>query len=111
MATQVYETVEIELQDGSTVTIKPINIKNLRRLMATWNKTSEAKSEDEFLDILLECTNIAFSQFNPDVTKEQLEELLDLQTMYKILEVAADIKLNDPNLLREAQEAVGRNLT
>jgi len=29
--------------------------------------------------------------------------------MYKILEVAADIRLNDPNLLAAAQELVGQN--
>jgi hypothetical protein len=29
--------------------------------------------------------------------------------MYKILEVAADIKLNDPNLLTAAQELAGMN--
>jgi len=39
---------------------------------------------------------------------EKLEEAVDLQTMYKILEIAADIKLNDPNLVATAQELAGR---
>jgi hypothetical protein len=49
-------------------------------------------------------------QFAPEISeKEKLEEALDLQSMYKILEVAADIKLNDPNLLTAAQELAGMN--
>jgi hypothetical protein len=58
----------------------------------------------------LACTQIAFKQFDPSLAanKETLEELLDIQTMYKILEIAADIKLNDPNLLAATQELVGQ---
>jgi hypothetical protein len=40
-------------------------------------------------------------------TKEQLEELIDLPTVYKVIEVAAGIKLNDPNALAAA--LVGTN--
>lgn len=111
MATQVYETIELELLDGRTITIKPLNLKNLRLVMKEWQKASEVKSEDEFLDVLVKCTSIAFRQFAPDLadTPEDLEELVDLQTMYKILEVSADIRLNDPNLVATAQELAGRN--
>jgi hypothetical protein len=79
--------------------------------MKEWSKASEAKDEDEFLDILINCTQIAFKQFNPSLAgdREALEGALDLQTMYKILEVAAEIKLNDPNLVAMAQELVGTN--
>ena len=110
MATKVYETVELELLDGRTITVKPLNLKNLREVMKKWQKASEVQNEDEFLDVLIQCTSIAFRQFAPDLaeTKEQLEEAVDLQTMYKILEVAADIKLNDPNLVATAQELAGR---
>ena len=110
MATQVYETIELELLDGRTIVVKPLNLKNLREVMKEWQKASEVKSEDEFLDVLIKCTSIAFRQFAPDLEGvEELEELVDLQTMYKILEVAADIKLNDPNLVATAQELAGRN--
>jgi len=112
MATKVYETIELELLDGRTITVKPLNLKNLRQVMKEWQKASEVKSEDEFLDVLIECTSIAFKQFAPDLvaegSEEEIEELVDLQTMYKILEVAADIKLNDPNLVATAQELAGR---
>lgn len=111
MATQVYETVELELLDGGVITVKPLNLKNLRLVMKEWQKASEAKNEDEFLDVLVKCTSIALKQFAPELaeTTGDLEELVDLQTMYKILEVSADIKLNDPNLVATAQELAGRN--
>ena len=110
MATKVFETVELELLDGQTITVKPLNLKNLREVMKEWQKASEVQNEDEFLDVLIKCTAIAFRQFAPDLANntEKLEESVDLQTMYKILEVAADIKLNDPNLVATAQELAGR---
>lgn len=109
MATTVYETVELELLDGRTIVVKPLNLKNLRQVMKEWQKAGDAASEDDFLDVLINCTTIAFKQFAPDlVEKEDIEEAVDLQTMYKILEVAADIRLNDPNLVATAQELAGR---
>jgi hypothetical protein len=47
-------------------------------------------------------------QYNEDyATKEKLEEVIDLPTVYKIIEVASGIKLNDPNALAAA--LVGTN--
>lgn len=109
MATTVYETIELELLDGRTITVKPLNLKNLREVMKEWQKAAEVQNEDEFLDILINCTAIAFKQFAPDLSeKSNIEESVDLQTMYKILEIAADIRLNDPNLVATAQELAGR---
>ena len=105
MATKVYETIELELLDGKTITVKPLNINNLRLVMKEWAKAQEATSEDEFLEVLIKCTSIAMQQIDPE-TANAVEDNLDLQTMYKVLEVAADIKLNvDPNLLAAAQMA------
>jgi hypothetical protein len=79
--------------------------------MKEWAKAQEAKTEDEFLDTLISCTQIAFKQYDPSLAgdRDALENALDIQTMYKILEVAAEIKLNDPNLVAMAQELVGTN--
>lgn len=111
MATKVYESVELELLDGTVVNIKPLNLKNLREVMKEWGKAGDSKTEDEFLQVLVNCTQIAFKQYNPGLAedRDKLEEALDIQTMYKILEVAAEIKLNDPNLVAMAQELVGQN--
>lgn len=111
MATKVYESIELELLDGKVVNIKPLNLKNLREVMKEWAKAQEATTEDEFLDTLISCTQIAFKQYDASLAgdREALENALDIQTMYKILEVAAEIKLNDPNLVAMAQELVGTN--
>lgn len=109
MATTVYETIELELLDGRSIVVKPLNLKNLREVMKEWQKAADATNEDDFLDILINCTAIAFKQFAPDLAeKDEIEEAVDLQTMYKILEVSADIRLNDPNLVAAAQELAGR---
>jgi hypothetical protein len=106
MATSVYEVVEIELQDGTKVEMKPLKIKVLRDFMKEFQKISDDKiSGDNIksMDLLLDCAVIAMKQYNPDLaTKEKLEDVVDLPTVYKIIEVAAGIKLNDPNLLAAA---------
>jgi len=106
MATKVYETLELELQDGTVITVKPLNLKNLRAVMKEWQGASKVETEDEFLEILIKCTGIAMGQLCPEKV-ETVEEDLDLQTMYKILEIAADIKLNNPNLIAAAQGSLG----
>lgn len=79
--------------------------------MTAWKQTESLKDEDEFLNILVECTQLAMKQFAPSLSenREQLEDAVDLQTMYKILEVAADIKLNDPNQQEVAKAVLGMN--
>lgn len=65
----------------------------------------EGIAEDNIksMDLLLSCATIAMKQYNEELaTKEKLEEVLDLPTVYKIIEVAAGIKLNDPNALAAA---------
>lgn len=108
MATKVYETLELELQDGTVINVKPLNLKNLRAVMKEWQNAQNVESEDEFLDVLIKCTSIALSQLAPEKA-DSVEEDLDLQTMYKILELAADIKLNNPNLAAAAQAPLGVN--
>ena len=110
MATSVYEVVEIELLDGSPVSLKPLKISLLRDFMKEFEKISDPKIADDnvkSMDVLLNCAVIAFKQYSPDfATKEQLEELIDLPTVYKVIEVAAGIKLNDQNALAAALAGV-----
>ena len=111
MATSVYEVVEVELLDGSTISMKPLKISLLRDFMKEFQKISDPKiAEDNIksMDLLLSCATIAMKQYKPELaTKEQLEEIMDLPTVYKVIEVAAGIKLNDPNALAAA--LVGTN--
>lgn len=111
MATSVYEVVEVELLDGSTISMKPLKISLLRDFMKEFQKISDPKIADDnikSMDLLLNCATIAMKQYNSELaTKEQLEEIMDLPTVYKVIEVAAGIKLNDPNALAAA--LVGTN--
>jgi hypothetical protein len=111
MATSVYEVVEIELQDGTKVSMKPLKIKYLREFMKEFEKISDEKIASDnikSMDLLLDCAAIAMKQYNEEfATKEKLEDVVDLPTIYKIIEVAAGIKLNDPNALAAA--LVGTN--
>lgn len=100
MATQAFKTEEIELQDGTTVLIKPFNIKNLRDFFKIINKLKELKEEEDGIEILFEASTLAIKRTNPELAadKDKLEEVLDLPTMHKIIEVAGGVNLNDPNL-------------
>jgi hypothetical protein len=111
MATSVYEVVEIELQDGTNVVLKPLKIKVLRDFMKEFQKIADetiAADNIKSMDLLLDCAVIAMKQYYPELaSKDKLEDVVDLPTIYKIIEVAAGIKLNDPNALAAA--LVGTN--
>ena len=122
MATTVYDEVEIVLQDNTEVILKPLPIGQLRRFMAAWKQmanlpgdTDEEKEEASFT-VFVNCAGIALeNQFKAlekftetkgklkdplsKEYREYLEEVLDIDTIYKIMEVCGGLKLNDPNLL------------
>lgn len=104
MATTVYDVEEIKLQDGSTVQLRPLSIKKLRKFMAAMNKAQEAVTEDESLSVLIDACAVALETQLPDLVKdrEKLEDALDVPTINRILEVCGGIKLDDPNLLAAA---------
>lgn len=110
MATKIYDTIEVELQDGTVVTVRPLSIKLLRKFMEVMKKMDTKMSEEENLDILVEACGVALERQVPDIAKnrENLEDALDVPTMWKIIEVAGGIKMSDPNLLMEAaRESAG----
>ena len=110
MATSVYEVVEVELMDGSKISMRPLKISLLRDFMKEFQKIGDediAEDKIKSMDLLLDCAVIAMKQYNPELaSKEQMEEVIDLPTVYKIIEVASGIKLNDPNALAAALAGV-----
>lgn len=102
MATTVYDTEEIVLQNGVKVTLKPLTIKQLRKFMVVVNKLQETTTEDESLNTLLEACSIALEKQLEDVSVDTLEDVLDVPTINRILEVCGGIKMDDPNLLAAA---------
>lgn len=120
MASTVYDSETIQLQDGKEVTLVPLAIGRLRRFMKAWGEFANLEDEDGAFDIYINCCGIALendykTEFEtvkdeekilPDDYRATLEDVLDMDTIYKILEVCGGLKLNDPKLLERAQEAI-----
>lgn len=96
MATTIYNTQIVELFDGTELEITPLKIKYLREFMIAFNKVRDSKSDDESMDILVDCARICMKQYYPEISKsiDQVEDNIDMPTVYKILDVAAGIKIN-----------------
>jgi hypothetical protein len=114
MATSVYEVVEIELIDGTKLSLRPLRISLLREFMKKFqglDNIEVASDNDKSMDLLMDCITIAMQQYNAELAdKKKLEDLVDLPTVYKIIEIASGVKLNDPNLLTAAAAALsGQN--
>lgn len=104
MATTVYSVEEITLQNGVTVKLKPLTIKELRKFMVVIQKTADVTTEDETLTILIEACAVALEKQLPELVKDvdAFEDVLDVPTINRILEVCGGIKMDDPNLLAAA---------
>lgn len=127
MASQVYTTEDIALQDGTDVTLKPLAIGRLRRFMEAWKEFEKVDDDNDGFDVFVNCSGIALEDnfkddnrfetllptaeqkkkgfyLNPDY-KAYLEDVLDLDTIYKVLDMCGGIKLNDPKLMEAALQA------
>jgi Holliday junction resolvase len=97
MATTVYETMEIEMMDGTKVKMRPLKISLLREFMKTFEGITEvAESNDKSMDLLMDCVQIAMKQYEPKYAEDrtELEDNIDLPSVYKVIEAAAGIKLD-----------------
>ena len=96
MATKAFEQSTIKLLDGTEIFLTPLKIKYLRDFMVSFELMKSCKNDDESLIFLTECVRIAMQQYYPILsTTFDIEDNLDLPTMYKILEIAAGVKLNE----------------
>jgi len=103
MPTTVYETLEIKLSNGNTISVKPLTITNLKKFLAIVNKLNDesVKTEEDAMEIFIQAGMVCMQQFSPDLAtdKELFENTIEIPTLMKILEVAGGLKLNndDPN--------------
>jgi hypothetical protein len=96
MPTRIYQSTTVSLVDGTELYITPLKIKHLRAFMEAFDKIKTAKSEDETISYLLECTRLAMKQYFPELkTIEAVEDNLDMATMYKIIDVAAGVSVKE----------------
>lgn len=102
MATKLVNSEKVTLQDGTTVEIRPLNIKNLRKFMEVTKKFEKVKDENEGLTLLIEASQIALVAVDEEKFSdlEYLEEVLDMDTIGQIMKVSGGVDINaDPNLV------------
>ena len=106
MATVINEAKTVVLLDGKKITARPLKISLLRKFMKKFEGIAEvADNNDASMDILMECVQIALTQYDASFAElaiADLEEILDLPIVYDIIEEASGIKLGDSDLLNIA---------
>jgi hypothetical protein len=110
MPTKIYEIEEIELVDGTIIEISPLKIKYLRQFMDLFNTLKTSDNDEQSISILSECVRVSMKQYYPKIkTIEDLEDLIDLPTIYKIIEICAGIKMQpekDAEAFSAAQQSM-----
>lgn len=92
MANQVYESSTVYTIDQKPIYITPLKIFYLRKFMDRFEKISSATSDDEKLQVLIECVADSMQQYCPELaTPEMVEDSFDVSTLYSIIEIAGGI--------------------
>jgi hypothetical protein len=107
MATTVHEAQEVVLIDGTKVTVRPLKISLLRPFMKKFEGVAKvAEDNEKSMTLLVECVQIAMQQYKPELAGDiqKLEDLLDLPTVYKIVEAASGINLSSVVDILNTQE-------
>jgi hypothetical protein len=79
----------------------------LKLFLDEFKNVKLATNDDEAIDALAKCTVIAMRQYYPLIkTQEELEDNIDMPTIYRILDFAAGIKINE-----KAEETVKKQAT
>lgn len=112
MPTTVYDIVEIELSNGDSIALRPLPIKQMKRFMdliQSANKENAEETEEQVMDLFIKGAMLCLEVLKPEYSKDRdkFEEIIEVPTMMKILEIAGGLKLDDPNLLGAA--LVGTN--
>lgn len=106
MPTEIYKSTVVELIDGTELYITPLKIKFLKLFLEEFENVKAATNDDEAITALAKCTVIAMRQYYPQIkTQEELEDNIDMPTIYKILDFAAGIKINDKSEETVKQQA------
>jgi len=85
--------LDILLLNDQTISCSPLKIKYMREFMDIFVLIENSKNDEESIDILLECCKVCMKQYSPDLFLN-LDDHIDLNTLYKIIEIAAGIKFN-----------------
>jgi hypothetical protein len=94
MPTQIYETHEIIIGDGTVLEISPLKIKYLKQFMDKFEILKNANNDDDAISILVDCVRIAMKQYCPEIkTYGDVEDKFALPDIYTVVELAAGIRV------------------
>jgi hypothetical protein len=103
MATTIHEEKTLVLIDGTEIKVRPLKISLLRPFLKKFDGVAAvAEDNEKSMTILVECAQIAMKQYKPELAEDlaKLEDLLDLPTVYKIVEAASGVTLgNMPDIV------------
>ena len=96
MATTEHKAEMLTLMDGTKFEVRPLKISVLRPFLKKFEAVGAvADNNEKSINVLMECVQIAMQQYKPELAEDidKLEEVIDLPTVYKIVEAASGIKL------------------
>ena len=94
MATKIYETAYVSTVDGIELYLTPLKIKYLREFMDAFENVKSTDNDNDAIFSLVECARIAMKQYYPAIkTVEDVEDNFDIDSVYKILDIAGGIKV------------------
>jgi hypothetical protein len=96
MATTVYKSGNVYLLDGTEISLTPLKIKYLREFMEAFELVKTSDNDEEAIIFLSNCAAIAMKQYYPPIANiTDLEDNINLPGIYKVLEIAAGIKIDE----------------
>jgi hypothetical protein len=95
-------TKTVTLVDNTEIPVRALKLSLLRPFMLKFAELAAvAEDNDKSMDILMDCVQIAMKQYKPELAddREQLEELLDLPTVYQIIDAASGFQNADASVV------------
>jgi hypothetical protein len=94
MPTEIYQTDTVETLDGERIFITPLKIKYMKQFMKKFREIDSSDGDVESIEILAQCCLIGMQQYYPEIkTIEQFEDKFDVNTIYRIIDIGAGIKM------------------
>ncbi len=107
MPTEIYRLDYVYTMDMMEIELSPLKIKYLKELMNRFETIKVSETDEEAISVMVECVRIAMQQYYPEFSNsiDDVEDNFDLVSIYKILDAAAGIKINDEeSVLEQAKE-------
>lgn len=109
MATKIYEVDTIKLLDGTMLELSPLKIKYLRKFMEVFELVKTSSNDTEAVMWMAECARLTMEQYHHAMTTAEFEDVVDLPSVYKILDIAAGIKIKEDQDKGMSDQAKGES--